>query len=89
MVPGPSEHCERSGTAALTSSPLVVPVQDAVSATNVSVDCMGMRDGLTKQLMVPELISLSECGGPAALTSLPPVSPVRNTHRWGTPSDMQ
>ena len=89
MVPGPSELCKHGGTAALTSLPLVVPVQDPMPATNVSADCVGMRDELTKELIVPGLISLSERSGPAALTSLPLVGPVHNTRGWGTPSDMQ
>ena len=89
MVPGPSKPCEHGGTAALTSSPLVVSVQDAVPATNVSADCMGTRDELTKQLIVLGPISLSEHSGPAALTISPPVGPVCDTSGWGTPSDMQ
>ena len=77
MVPGPSGPCKHGGTATLTSSPPVVPVQAAVPATNVSADCMGTRDKLTKQLMIPGPISLSEHNGPAALTSSPLVVPVR------------
>ena len=77
VVPEPSGPCEHSGTAALTSFPPVVPVQEAMHATNVSADCVGTRDELTKQLMVPGLILLSEHSGPAALNNSPLVIPVR------------
>jgi len=77
MVSGSSGPCKHSGTAALTSSPLVVPVQAAAPATNVSADCVGTRDKMTKQLMVPGLILLSEHSGPAALNNSPLVIPVR------------
>jgi len=77
MVPRPSRPCEHSGTAALTSWPLVVPVQAAMPATNVSADCMATRDELTKQLMVLGPISLSKHSGPAALNNSLLVVPVR------------